>query len=260
MFATFMITLREGIEAFLIVAITLAYLRKTGRTWLAPAVYGATAFGVALSFGAAQLFREADNKPFWEGILAAIAALMVLSMVIYMMRMARRMRSDIASKIDHAAGKVGFAALVGVFAFVALMITREGMETALILTSLAFSVGSGDMFAGALIGTLCAVLLAWAWSRYGHRINLARFFQVTSLFLILFVVQLFIYAFHEFTEGNVFPLINNEYWHVLSEPYGPEGRYGQMLTYSMVILPVGWLVYSWLKEKLASAPLPQGRG
>jgi high-affinity iron transporter len=84
MFATFMITLREGIEAFLIVAITLAYLRKTGRTWLAPAVYGATTFAVALSFGAARLFQEADNKPLWEGILAAVAALMVLSMVIYM--------------------------------------------------------------------------------------------------------------------------------------------------------------------------------
>jgi high-affinity iron transporter len=259
MFATFMITLREGIEAFLIVAITLAYLRKTGRTWLAPAVYGATAFAVALSFGAARLFQEADNKPLWEGILAAVAALMVLSMVIYMLRAAKRMRSDIAAKIDNAAGKVGFAALAGVFAFVALMITREGMETALILTSLAFSVGSGDMFAGALIGTICAALLAWAWSHYGHRINLARFFQVTSLFLVLFVIQLFIYAFHEFTEGNAFPGINNEYWHLVSEPYGPDGQYGQMLTYSMVILPVGWLLYTWFREKFGSLRLNQSK-
>lgn len=259
MFATFMITLREGIEAFLIVAITLAYLRKTGRTWLAPAVYGATAFAVALSFGAARLFQEADNKPLWEGILAAVAALMVLSMVVYMLRAAKRMRSDIAAKVDRAAGKVGFAALLGVFAFVALMITREGMETALILTSLAFSVGSGDMFAGALIGTLCAGLLAWAWSRYGHRINLARFFQVTSLFLVLFVIQLFIYAFHEFTEGNVLPAINNEYWHLVTEPYGPDGQYGQMLTYSMVILPVGWLLYTWFREKFGSLLLHQGK-
>jgi high-affinity iron transporter len=260
MFATFMITLREGIEAFLIVAITLAYLRKTGRTWLAPAVYGATAFAVALSFGAAQLFQEADNKPLWEGILAAIAALMVLSMVIYMMRAAKRMRFEIAAKVDRAAERMGFAAMAGVFAFVTLMITREGMETALILTSLAFSVGSGDMLAGAVIGVLCAALLAWAWSRYGHRINLSRFFQVTSLFLILFVIQLFIYAFHEFTEGNVLPLINNEYWHIVSEPYGPEGVYGQMLTYSMVILPVGWLVYVWLKDKFTATPLSQAKG
>jgi high-affinity iron transporter len=116
------------------------------------------------------------------------------------------------------------------------------------------------MLAGAVIGVLCAALLAWAWSRYGHRINLSRFFQVTSLFLILFVIQLFIYAFHEFTEGNVLPLINNEYWHIVSEPYGPEGVYGQMLTYSMVILPVGWLVYVWLKDKFTATPLSQAKG
>ena len=67
--------------------------------------------------------------------------------------------------------------------------------------------------------------------------NLRRFFQVTSLFLVLFTVQLFIYAFHEFTEAGAVPGIDNEFWHLATEPYGPEGVYGEWLTYLMVLVP-----------------------
>jgi len=119
------------------VALTLAYLRKSGRLALAPAVYAGTAAGVIASFAAAWLFAQADNKPLWEGLLAALAAAMVISMVVYMQKAARTMRGDIAAKVDSAAARAGAGALVGVFAFVLLMIVREGMETALVLTTLA---------------------------------------------------------------------------------------------------------------------------
>ena len=74
MLTTALVSFREGVEAFLIVALTLAYLKKSGRVALTPAVYAGTAAGVALSFVAAWLFSQADNKPFWEGLLAAAAA------------------------------------------------------------------------------------------------------------------------------------------------------------------------------------------
>jgi len=241
------ITMREGIEAFLIIAIMAAYLKKTGRHALLPAVWWGVGTAVMLSVGVSFLFREADNKPLWEGVLALLAAIMVASMVIYMWRAARHLRTDIGAKLEAAAIKPGMGAVIGVFAFTLLMITREGMETALLIGTLMFQTDSRDMFAGAVIGVLLAALLAWAWSRYGHRVNLARFFQVTAVFLMVFVVQLFVYAFHEFTEANVLP-INNEYWHIATEPYGPEGVYGQLLTYFMVLLPAAWLLYSVLHD------------
>ena len=79
---------------------------------------------------------------------------------------------------------------------------------------------------------MCAAFVAWLWSRYGYRVNLARFFQVTAVFLLVFVVQLLIYGFHELTEANIFP--NSQPLHDATEPYGPDGIYGQYLTYLLV--------------------------
>src|SRR5215468_9923780 len=124
------------------------------------------------------------------------------------------------------------------------MITREGMETALLMNALLFQVGSGTILAGAAAGTLAAATIAWLWSRYGHRVNLARFFQVTAVFLLVFVVQLLIYGFHELTEAGVLP--NSEALHWATEPYGPDGIYGHYLSYMLVALPLGWLAVSSL--------------
>lgn len=249
MLTTLLVTLREGIEAFLIVAITLAYLRKSGRSALSPAVYWGTGVAVALSVVAGYFFGEAENKPLWEGVLAAAAAVMVLSMVVYMLKAARHMRGDIAAKVDAAVARPGIGAWLGVFAFVLVMIVREGMETALILTTLLFEQGSRNLLAGATFGVILAALLAWAWSRYGQRVNLKRFFQVTSIFLVLFTIQLLIYAFHEFTEAGAVRGIDNEYWHIATEPYGPEGLYGEWLTYLMVLVPLTWLALAWWRDR-----------
>jgi high-affinity iron transporter len=254
MLPTLLVTLREGIEAFLIVAITLAYLRKTNRLALGSAVLWGTGVGVALSVVAGVLFGQAENKPMWEGFLALAAAVMVLSMVIYMLRASRRMRGDIAAKVEAAVTKSTTGAWLGVFAFVLVMIVREGMETALILTTLLFEQGSRDLLAGASVGLALAALVAWAWSRYGQKVNLRRFFQVTSVFLILFTIQLVIYAFHEFTEIGAVPGIDNAFWHALAEPYGPDGVYGEWLTYLMVLVPAGWLAVASWRDRGSSAP------
>jgi high-affinity iron transporter len=244
------ITLREGIEAFLIVAITAGILRQTGRAALLPALYWGTGVAVVVSFVASFFFAQAENKPLWEGFLAAAATAMVITMTVYMWRTARTMRAQIGAKIEQATrNKPTRTAWWAVFFFVLLMIVREGMETALLLTSLFLQQGEREMLVGGLLGVSGAALVAWAWTRYGRRINLARFFQVTAIFLMIFSVQLVIYTFHEFFEAGAVPFMDNEFWHAATEPYGPEGVYGEWLTYLMVLIPAGWLAVAWLKDR-----------
>ena len=251
MLQAFVITLREGLEAFLIVAISLAYLRKSGRNELAPAVHWGIALSVLISIGAALLFRRAANHALWEGVLAVSAAVLVASLTVHMWVVARRIKSDIEGRLSTSARKTGTAAFAGVFLFTLLMITREGMETALLIGTLLFQQTSMTIFTGAAVGTAAAASVAWLWSHYGHRVNLALFFQVTAVFLLVFVVQLVIYGFHELTEANIFPYSEPLHW--ATEPYGPDGRYGQYLTYLLVMLPLGWLALSSIVPRRAHA-------
>ncbi len=240
MLQAFVITLREGLEAFLIVAISLAYLRKSGRQQLVPAVRWGIGVSILLSIAAAILFQRASNQALWEGILAMVAAVLVASLIVHMWRHGRKMKGEIEAHLGDVAMRTGTKAFVGVFLFTLLMITREGMETALLMGTLLFQIQAIDIIGGALFGTLCAAGVAWLWSRYGHRVNLGLFLQVTAVFLSVFVVQLFIYGFHELTEANIFPYSEPLHW--ATEPYGPDGRYGQWLSYGLIVLPVMWLV------------------
>lgn len=246
----FVITLREGLEAFLIVAISLAYLKKSGRRELIPAVRWGIALAVAISIGAAFLFARAANQALWEGVLAIAAAVSVASLTVHMWRTARRIKHDIEGHLHSSTMRTGTAAFLGVFGFTLLMITREGMETALLMGTLLFQVKSVSVIAGAVVGTASAAVVASLWSRYGHRVNLAVFFQVTAVFLLVFVVQLLIYGFHELTEANIFPYSEPLHW--ATEPYGPDGRYGQYLSYLLVMLPLGWLLVSSLRPRRAA--------
>jgi high-affinity iron transporter len=116
------------------------------------------------------------------------------------------------------------------------------METALLVGTLLFQQTPMNIIIGAVIGTAVAAFVAWLWSHYGHKVNLAVFFQVTAVFLLVFVVQLLIYGFHELMEANIFPY--SEPLHLATEPYGPDGRFGQYLSYMLVMLPLGWLIMS----------------
>jgi High-affinity Fe2+/Pb2+ permease len=263
MLPAFVITLREGLEAFLIVAISLAYLRKSGRRELVPAVQWGIGLSILLSIGAAYLFQRARNQALWEGLLALAAAASVASLTVHMWRTARRIKKDIEGHLHTSTLKTGTQAFLGVFAFTLLMISREGMETAMLMGTLLFQEGmkSTSLIAGAVSGTLAAAFVAWLWSRYGHRVNLGLFFQVTAVFLLVFVLQLVVYGFHELSEANVLPY--SRVLHDASEPYGPDGQYGKYLTYLLVMMPLGWLTISTLTsrhsiaEQHASAPSPK---
>ena len=245
MLQAFVITFREGLEAFLIIAISLAFLRKSGSRHLVPAVQWGIAVSVVLSVIAGWLFSRASNQALWEGVLALIAAVSVASLTIHMWRTARRIKREIEGQLQQSASLQGAKAWLGVFLFTLLMISREGMETALLMGTLIFQVRAFDIILGAAGGTFVAAIVSWLWSRYGHRVNLGLFFQVTAIFLMIFVVQLLIYGFHELTEANVFP--GSEALHWATEPYGPDGIYGQYLTYLLVALPLGWLLFALAK-------------
>jgi high-affinity iron transporter len=247
MHQAFVVTLREGLEAFLIVAISLSYLRKTGRAGLLPAVHWGIGVSIVLSIAAGLLLDRAANQALWEGVLALVAAVSVASLTVHMWRTARRIKGEIEGQLSQSAALQGGKAWLGVFLFTLLMISREGMETALLMGTLIFQV-----ILGAVAGTAIAAAVAWLWSRYGHRVNLGLFFQVTAIFLLLFVVQLLIYGFHELTEANLFP--GSDWLHWATEPYGPDGIYGQYLSYMLIAVPLGWLLISMVR---GARPMPK---
>ena len=249
MMQAFVITLREGLEAFLIVAISLAYLRKSGRQELVSAVRWGIALSVVISIVAAVLFRLAANQALWEGLLAIAAAVSVATLTIHMWRTARRIKGDIEGQLRSSTLKRGAAAFLGVLGFTTLMISREGMETALLLLQLLPTL---NLVAGALLGIGGAAVVAWLWSRFGHRVNLALFLQTTAIFLFVFVVQLSIQGVHEMSEQSYLPY--SQPIHEATEAWGPDSTFGHALTYLMVLLPLGWLA---IKGSVPKPSLPK---
>lgn len=254
MFQTMMITFREGLEAFLIIAISLIYLSQAKRRELIPAVHSGVAVALVLSAALGiVLSRVGALSPFWEGVMALLAAASVIYCTVHMMRMGRFMKKQITEGFNRAAARSTLRAWMVAFLFSAFMVGREGVETATMIASLALQAESSAMAIGGVIGVLLAALLAAAWVKFGRRINLQRFFQLTAFFMVAFAIQLVFYAFHEFTETNSVPLLDNAWWHIATEPWGPEGDYGRWFSYSLGILPLGWLVYAWLADRKSAA-------
>lgn len=251
-----LISFREGLEAFLIIAIALIYLAKTERRELIPAVYGGVALAVVLSAGLGMaLAKLGAMSPAWEGTMALVAAASVIYCTVHMMKMGRFMKREITEGLNRAdrSPRQGFAL---VFLFSVFMVGREGVETATMIASLAQQAENHQMALGGFIGVLLAGVIAAAWVRFGQRVNLSRFFQLTAIFMVVFACQLVFYAFHEFTETGALPFLDNAYWHIATEPWGPEGDYGQWFSYSLGLLPLGWMVYAWMADRKARAVTP----
>jgi high-affinity iron transporter len=228
----FVITLREGLEAFLIVAISLAYLHKSGQRELTPAIHWGIGVALALSVLGGYLLYGAANQEQFEGPLALIAAASVTWMVVHMWRAGRKMKGAIESRLRQSSVRGGVRAFAGVFLFTVLMIAREGMETALLLLQLEET----QLILGAVMGFAAAAVLAWLWSRYGHKVDLGLFFQVTAVFLLVFVVQLVTRGIHEMSEQNMLPF--SAVIHERTESWGPDSPFGHLLTYMLVVLPL----------------------
>ncbi|HET8774195.1 MAG TPA: FTR1 family protein [Thermoanaerobaculia bacterium] len=246
MLQALIIVFREGFEAFLTVAIIFAYLKKTGRNALRPAVWWGIALSVFASFGLGYLLQRI-NQPLWEGVLALVAALLVASFVVHIWRVAPTMKRDMEHRLEERAS--GKWAWIGVFGFTLLMITREGMETALML----IQVRQGRFWLGCALGLAAAAAMSWLWAHFGHRINVKRFFQVTGLFLLLFTIQIVFYAIHEFSEAEILP--NSEAIHLATEPYSADGRYSMHILVGMLAICALWLGTMTLIDRAKHRPI-----
>jgi high-affinity iron transporter len=271
MLNSFIIVLREGFESFLLVAVILTYLRKSGQRWLAPSVYIAIIAGLAASAGLGYILRTGveestlqsifgaslgsyanvffANEALREAILGVVAILMVGTLVIHMWRSGGKVRERMQERLSQMSSRSSrFTAVAGVFLFTFLMITREGMETALML----LQVRDQQMISGALLGLTAALLFAWGWAHFGHLINVKRFFQVTGVFLLLFMLQIGIYSFHEFSEAGLLP--NSEMLHTATEKFSPDGLYGKWFSLLMVSVCGVWLLGGWLVDRWQRTP------
>ena len=199
----FIITLREGVEAALIVGIVFAYLNKIGRNDLKRVVLAALAAACVCSLVVAVvLARTQFNQDIFEGVVMLVAAGFVLSVIWFMQRTARSMRSRMEEKLGALTSS---GSRLGLFLFVFLMVLREGVETVLILGAVSLNSTELMSFFGTLLGVTCAVIFGVLFVKGSVRIDLQRFFRVTSVILYFVVFQLVISGLHELSENGVLP-------------------------------------------------------
>ena len=201
MLQAFIITLREGVEAALIVGITLAYLTKIGRQELRKTVYAALAAAFLGSIGVAVVISRTHlNEDVFEGWVMLVAAFFVVTMVIFMMKTGRKLKGEIEGKVGLLAGN---DAWFGLFIFIFLMVLREGAETVLILSAVSLNSTELMSFLGTLLGVLAAVAFGVMFVKGSVRINLQKFFRVTTAIMFLVAAQLVISGLHELSESGV---------------------------------------------------------
>ena len=204
MLQAFIITLREGVEAALIVGITLAYLAKIGRANLRKAVYAALGAAFVGSIGVAVVISRLNlDEDKFEGWVMLVAAFFVITMVIFMMKTGRKMKGEIEGKVGGLLA--GNNAWIGLFFFVFLMVLREGAETVLILSAVKLNSTELMSFLGTLLGVGAAIAFGVMFVKGTVRINLQKFFRVTTAILFLVAAQLVIAGLHELSESGVIP-------------------------------------------------------
>ncbi|MER6558216.1 iron uptake transporter permease EfeU [Streptomyces sp. NPDC001027] len=232
MFSNYLIGLREGLEASLVVCILIAYLVKTDRrdalkpVWagIAVAVLIAMAFGSVLEFGSQELTFEAQEA--LGGSLSIVAVGLVTWMVFWMRRTARHLKAELHGKLD-AALAMGTGALVAT-AFLA--VGREGLETALFVWASVHAAGDGTPrpLIGVALGLATAVLLGWLFYRGALRINLAKFFTWTGGMLVVVAAGVLAYGVHDLQEADWIPGLTDKAFDV-SDTIPPDSWYGTLL-------------------------------
>ncbi len=223
MIAGYLLGLREGLEAALILGITFGVLNRMRRSELAPVAWRGVALAVAFSVLAALVLfsvggrLEGRPEQIFEGITMLLAAGILTWMILWMGVHGRQVQLGLQRDVEEAALRRQASAIF-VVAFIAVL--REGIETALFLTAAAFQDEQAAVVAGGLAGIATAAVLGWGLYRATIRLSLRRFFQVTGWLLILFAAGLFAHAVHEFVEAGFLPALIDPVWNseaILSE-------------------------------------------
>jgi high-affinity iron transporter len=213
----YLLSLREGIEAALIIGIVLGAVRKIKRADLTSAIwFGALSAFIVSLLAAILLTRfglelEGTAEPIFEGFTMLLAAGILTWMIFWMNQQARLLKSELEAGVSKAASSTGKQALFWL-AFVAVL--REGIELALFLTASAFASGAQQTLLGSILGLGTAALLGWTLFASTVRLDLRRFFQVTGFLLVLFAAGLVAHGIHEFNEVGWIPVIIEHIWDV----------------------------------------------
>ena len=224
MLSALLVALREGVEAALVVGIVLVYLNRTGRPHLARYVWTGMSMAIVLSLGVALVLQRWQvSEDGFEGLMLLLAAIFVVTMIVWMNRVARHLKREIEDRVETLAQRTSFSAGLGLGAFVFLMVLREGVELAIILRAVQLSSEGLGTWIGTLAGLAVAVAVGLFFFKGTLRIPLARFFAATSTILILVACQLGITGLHELSEARwiysskqemalVGPVVRNEFF------------------------------------------------
>ena len=224
MFEALVVTLREGVEAALVVGIIVAFLRKEGYERHLGAVWAGIGTAAAASLiGAWLLYRWAVNEEAFEGVLYLGSAIIVGSMMIWMWRHSHSLSGEMKGSLSRILS--GRSVGLGLFLFTFLMVFREGVETVLFLSALSLTTSGLMAILGVLIGLAAAIAFGVMFVRGSLRIDLGRFFKITGIALGIFVLQLLINGYHELSEAGwlpatpetmaaIGPLVQNEFFFI----------------------------------------------
>jgi high-affinity iron transporter len=227
MFEALIVTLREGVEAALVVGIIVAFLRREGYERHLGSVWAGIGAAAAASLaGAFTLYRLAVNEEVFEGLLYLGSAVIVGSMMVWMWRHSHALSGEMKGALSRIVAREGTTAIgAGLFLFTFLMVFREGIETVLFLSALSLTTSGLAAALGVLIGLALAVVFGVLFVRGSLRVDLGRFFKITGIALAIFILQLLINGYHELSEAGwmpanqttmatVGPLVQNEFFFV----------------------------------------------
>jgi high-affinity iron transporter len=225
MLASFIITFRETLEAALIVGIVLSYLVRTKQTKYNNVVYMGVVGGVVASILGAFLFSAiaggftGTTEEIFEGVMMLIGAGLLTTMILWMMK-----QKHIAAELkQRVAAEVTESHKFGLFSLIFVAVLREGIETVIFLGAASFVTGDNSLI-GAIGGIVFAVILGYAIFVGSMKINVKKFFNVTSILLILFAAGLVAHGVHEFQEAGVIPTVVEHLWDI-NPPVNPDGGY-----------------------------------
>lgn len=261
MLTSFLIALREGLEAALIIGIILSVLRQIGREHQARTVWGGVGAAVVVSAGAGLLLRqlglafEGRGEAIFEGVAMLAAAGVLTWMIFWMQRQAPNIRHEIERDVRSAVGANG---AWGLFSLAFVAVVREGIETALFLTAALYSTSPLLTLAGGALGLGAAVVLGWLIFAAGKQLNLRQFFQVSGLLLLVVAAGLVGHGIHELQEAALLPVLVEHVWDlnpVLDENSTPglflKALFGyngnpsllETLAYAAYFVVIGWAAW-----------------
>jgi len=230
MISSYILSLREGLEAALTLGIVLGALRQTHRLNLSASVWLGAGIAVLLSLVTAVLLTRLGlelkdpAEAIFEAITMLLAAAILTWMIFWMSQRARQLKSDLEFGVQKASQSGKWSLFVLAF----LAVLREGVELALFLTAAVFSTGTQQMLLGALLGLGTAVLLGWLLFATTIRLDLRRFFQVTGILLIFFAAGLVAHSLHAFNELGWVPSVIEHVWN-LNPILNDQSTLGQLL-------------------------------